>query len=370
MKQFTEDVLTLIISEISGSITPQEQDQLNNLIKKYPQVRDLSEFLHDNSDADETAFSKPTEEEAIEVVQLIKQRIRKKNADRQKILALAACTIFVVAGICGLLFSNRSKIAPTGIVKEDSPNMYLLIGNRKYDLSNSKRLSIDAQKGILLDDKERLTLPANVSADVSCKIVVPAKQMYFLKLSDGTAVTMNSVSEMVFPISFPPNARSVRIKGEAYVKVSASANWKFTVQLPGTKVDAYGTEFNVNSYDSGVSKVALIKGNVRVTSNNHSRELKPGYAATILDSSISVDPFNSDEIMGWLSGRIYLPDADEQDIVDLAKRYFDKKIVLERPSNGNRYIIKIEKDQTIESFFSQWTDSVNVRNVDGIYYVK
>lgn len=371
MKQFTEDVITLIISEISGSITPQEQDQLNNLMKKYPQVRELSNFLHDSSDTDETAVSEPTEEEANEIIQLIKHRIRKKKITNNKRLftwAAAAC-VLVIAGICGVRFSNRSKITPTGITKADMPGMYLLIGNKKYDLSGSKRLSIDTQKRILLDNKERLNVPKDASADVTCKIVVPAKLVYAVTLSDGTSVTMNSASEMTFPLLFPKHSRSVQIKGEAYVKVSASPSWKFTVYLPATKVDAYGTEFNVNSYDSGVEKIALIKGNVTVTSSNRSKELKPGYAATIVDSTISVDTFNNDDVTSWLSGVIYLSNIDEQDIVDAAKRYYDKKIVIERPSNGEHYFIIIKRNQPIEYMLKQLTDTSHIRKIDGVYYI-
>ncbi|MBX6381043.1 MAG: FecR domain-containing protein [Thermoflavifilum aggregans] len=51
-------------------------------------------------------------------------------------------------------------------------------------------------------------------------LLIPPTKTYKIILSDGTEVTLNSMSELQFPFTFPGDKREVYINGEAYFKVA------------------------------------------------------------------------------------------------------------------------------------------------------
>jgi transmembrane sensor len=90
-------------------------------------------------------------------------------------------------------------------------------------------------------------------------------QMYPVKLSDGSAVWLNSSSSIRFPVAFNEQERRVEITGEAYFEIAHNDKKPFTVSVNGTEVQVVGTVFNINSYtDEGSMKTTLLKGAVKV----------------------------------------------------------------------------------------------------------
>ncbi len=70
------------------------------------------------------------------------------------------------------------------------------------------------------------------------------------------------LQKLEFPFSFTEGSREITIFGEAYIKVAKNPSKPFIVHLPGSTVQVLGTEFNVNTYDSGIVKVSLVEGMV------------------------------------------------------------------------------------------------------------
>ncbi len=86
-------------------------------------------------------------------------------------------------------------------------------------------------------------------------------QMYPVKLSDGSAVWLNSSSSIRFPVAFTEQERRVEITGEAYFEVAHNDKKPFTVSVNGTEVQVVGTVFNINSYnDEGSMRTTLVEG--------------------------------------------------------------------------------------------------------------
>lgn len=98
-------------------------------------------------------------------------------------------------------------------------------------------------------------------------------------LSDGSEVWLNSGSKLVYPNRFN-GKRQVYLSSEAYFKVESDASNRFDVQTSeGVTVSAYGTEFNVQSYEEEPAiKATLAKGQICVQQDDLklSRYLKPG----------------------------------------------------------------------------------------------
>ena len=72
-----------------------------------------------------------------------------------------------------------------------------------------------------------------------------------ITLPDGSEVWLNSGSKLHYPKQFVGDHRKVYLSGEAYFKVSSDKKHRFDVALSnGITVSAYGTEFNINAYNT------------------------------------------------------------------------------------------------------------------------
>lgn len=83
-------------------------------------------------------------------------------------------------------------------------------------------------------------------------------------LSDGTAVTINSGSEVRFAERFPDGRRDIFIEGECFVEVAKDAGRPFYAHAGGMSVEAIGTAFNITNYSGEVCSMTLSSGRVRV----------------------------------------------------------------------------------------------------------
>lgn len=87
-------------------------------------------------------------------------------------------------------------------------------------------------------------------------------------LPDGSEVWLNALSSLTYPQRFTEKERTVQLSGEAYFKVVSDKKHRFNVETPQKMiVSAYGTEFNVNAYESDENyEVTLASGYVEVSS--------------------------------------------------------------------------------------------------------
>jgi len=87
-------------------------------------------------------------------------------------------------------------------------------------------------------------------------------------LPDGSEVWLNALSSLTYPQRFSEKDRTVQLSGEAYFKVVSDKKHRFNVETPQKMiVSAFGTEFNVNAYESEANHVVtLASGNVEISS--------------------------------------------------------------------------------------------------------
>ncbi|MCD7972226.1 MAG: DUF4974 domain-containing protein [Candidatus Azobacteroides sp.] len=155
-----------------------------------------------------------------------------------------------------------------------------------------------------------------------------------ITLSDGTEVWLNSGSTLSYPDKFKKGNRMVRLSGEAFFKVSADKKNRFTVVLSDSlSVSAYGTEFNISSYENEhATKVTLISGNLEIKKNNtENYVMEPGQVLlydktsnrfTISEANIAVET-------GWKDGKLVFRRSDMMNVVKRLSRHFNVNIQLE-----------------------------------------
>lgn len=106
------------------------------------------------------------------------------------------------------------------------------------------------------------------------EMVVQAKQMVVTDtLPDGSVVTVNKGSSILYPSKFGGETRPVTLKGEAFFNVAPDKKKPFLISINDALITVVGTSFNVNS-ENGNIEVVVESGIVRVTKKGKTIALK------------------------------------------------------------------------------------------------
>lgn len=189
---------------------------------------------------------------------------------------------------------------------------------------------------------------------------------YMIKLPDGTEVYLNSATVLSFPTAFTGSKREISINGEAFLSVARDARHPFIVHLPHGSVEVLGTEFNMNSYDSGVVKVALVGGVVNMKAGGHALALKPGLEGVYRKGELYTQPFDKQSTLGWRRGIYYFDNATLEQIISILPRWFGVQVKLDNTDKaGERFTKRIYRNAPITEFLDNLKATMAIQ-----YYIQ
>lgn len=165
----------------------------------------------------------------------------------------------------------------------------------------------------------------------------PSNMTATFQLPDGTVVTLNSCSRLVYPERFATNIRKVSVEGEAYFEVSKDANRPFVVESNGVYTKALGTEFNVRARKETPVHVTLVEGVVEVkAANGEARRLKPGDDAEVAQGKIvGVTQPDMEIFTAWRQGEFYFDNVSLGEICAEIGRWYNVSVIFNTPKKMN-----------------------------------
>lgn len=87
-------------------------------------------------------------------------------------------------------------------------------------------------------------------------------QLMQLTLSDGTAITLNKESTLIYPEKLNRREREVNLEGEAFFKVEHAEKSPFYIHMGEWTVKVMGTSFNLKANRTGLIEVGVVQGRV------------------------------------------------------------------------------------------------------------
>jgi ferric-dicitrate binding protein FerR (iron transport regulator) len=113
-----------------------------------------------------------------------------------------------------------------------------------------------------------------------------------------------------------------------------------------------GTEFNINSYDSGITKIALVNGAVKVEAGTAIKLLSPGKQAICTNGqAITETSFDERTVLSWRQGLFYFNNASLSEISKVLPRWFNISVLIDDPTILNRrFTGVINRTQPITNF--------------------
>lgn len=344
MDKLTEEERFLLLGKMTGTLTREEEEALQHLFLSNPHARLAYEELASTLPAEdvETGFARRNENQAWpDLAAKFREQQQPQTTARhipfyKKRWAAAAMVIGVLL-VGAIYWQQLRKYGKTGLASAPSkPAIELQLANGQVINLSREEGAINAG-AVQLNNKHKVltyavgnnsTAPAGMNS-----LFVPVGMSYQVKLADGCEVWLNSATRLEFPLSFTEHKREITIYGEAYLKIAKDAAKPFVVHLPHSTVQVLGTEFNVNTYDSGVVKVALVEGSVNVQAPTGNSKLSPGKQAIYqAGQPITQVDFEARQVLSWRKGLFYFNDASLDEISRVVPRWYGVRVVIDNPA--------------------------------------
>lgn len=188
-------------------------------------------------------------------------------------------------------------------------------------------------------------------------LTIPRGGQFFIKLSDGTEVWLNSESQLKYPVAFVNGEiREVElVYGEAYFDVSPSAKHKgskFRVMNKSQEVEVLGTEFNIKAYQNENSVfTTLVEGKVAVNTFDKKQQLLPNQQLylNIKTNTSTIKIVDVNDEISWKDGVFSFKRKSLEDIMNVLSRWYDLDVQFINPEIKNAgFNGIIDKNQKIE----------------------
>ncbi|PWV55543.1 FecR family protein [Chitinophaga sp. S165] len=337
MHPTTEYIHYLIAVKLAGQATDAELQQLDELLKTNDAAKQQWKNAVEGISTEdiENRFNKIDEWNWKDINEIQPKSHRRKIA--WSVLLAAAVISAVVVSIS--IFKAPSPPQKTGISQATtSRNIQLQLSNGQVYTLTGDSTSEQLDVGVLQNSAKTLTYKIDNATGNEAVLTamnslrVPVGQDYKIVLSDGSKIWLNSQTEIKFPFKFQKSSREIFINGEAYLEVAKDAARPFLVHAANSTIRVLGTSFNVNTYDSAVTRVALVEGSVRLVTQSAETNITPGYEAVYKNQKVSIAKFDEDIALAWKSGRLYFENATIQEISGVLPRWFGVEVQFDSPA--------------------------------------
>jgi transmembrane sensor len=339
----------IIWKKINQSLSEEEERLLSQWLKESDSHRryfdNAMRYYLEGSDFDKGNSETKKAWETLKNKGLNKNR---NNARWIISLAVAAVTIFLI--VLFLLPSKKieNRIVEAKKVEQIKPGSnhatLILDDGSTVDLASSKKLQLtEGGSDIKIDGtKLQYTEKSIVAQEIKYNTLnVPRGGEFFLQLSDGTKVWLNSETILRYPVQFIGNERKVELTGEAFFEVTKNEKIPFLVESGEQTVKVLGTEFNISSYkEKPVVYTTLVKGSVEVYIKD-----KPENRQTLLPNEQSstntaqrhifkrkVVPY---QYIAWKDGRFVFEDQNLGEIMNTLSKWYNVDVVFAREDLKN-----------------------------------
>lgn len=252
------------------------------------------------------------------------------------VAALAVLTLTIAGG----LFRKHEAQPPVVKVTEvlhGSPKARLILSTgEQIDLTQKKAVVTEQNGSIVKWDTTgeiHYQRPHHSEAQtlIHNRIEVPRGGEFQVTLSDGTRVWLNAASELEYPVAFATDVREVSLQGEAYFEVAKDTVHPFIVRVGDYRLQVYGTEFNLNTYEPTRIEVALVQGSIGFQANPDVREirLKPDQVGIADPLSGNTQVLDADlyPFIAWKNNDMVFVNERLESIMQKVERWYDVEVI-------------------------------------------
>ncbi|MFC0518645.1 FecR domain-containing protein [Mucilaginibacter angelicae] len=168
-------------------------------------------------------------------------------------------------------------------------------------------------------------------------------------LPDGSVVTLNSHSTLIYPERFTGKIRPVTMLGEAFFKVTPDKTKPFIIKVNGVTVRVIGTSFNIKSRD-GKTQVIVETGIVNVSEKTKNINLNPGEKVLVTkkDGLLAKESIKGRLYNYYATHELVCDETPLYELVSSLNEVYGAHIVIGNKAIANLPITTVFKDQSLD----------------------
>ncbi|MDX8337770.1 FecR domain-containing protein [Draconibacterium sp. IB214405] len=288
-----------------------------------------------------------SQDEKLKLFAQILKQVEAKEQRKQKIRPLLVLTRYAAVAI---LFFSLGVII---FYKQDSLNHQFFSESFSEPAANNNAQLIrsDGENVIIEEEKSTIEYKSNGQVIVNNNVleskpkekkaknalnqlIIPHGKMTTLILPDGTKVTLNAGSKLVYPDQFSKAKREIFLVGEAFFDVHKDADHPFVVQTTDINIEVLGTRFNLSAYaGDNIYETVLAEGKVRIRQNQSSLfdetiDLEPNQKATFNRTlrETKVKDVDVENYILWQEGIFKFDSSDLNRVTKKLERFYNIQI--------------------------------------------
>jgi ferric-dicitrate binding protein FerR (iron transport regulator) len=379
-------IADLIVKKIRGTITPDEQAELDIWINEDQEHQELFQRaadpknqlsrleIYDLFEKDREKVWSALEDELFQTKTIqfpVKRILRFAAAILLPVIAAGGAWLFLL------------KPAPTTladldeVIRPGSQKAVLILSDGESVTLDNELAPEEITEGEATIRNERMMLDyfnyerrGSRTASIYNELRTPRGGSYQLKLADGTQVWLNAGSSLKYPVSFNDSIRKVLLEGEAFFEVTQTGT-PFTVQAGNMDVRVLGTVFNVSAYpDEPEFATTLVEGLVSVEISSGegaviaARKLEPNDQAVLnlSNEDLSVTEVNPSYYTSWMRGKIEFDNESLDMVMKSLARWYDFEYRFENnEATEYHFTGRLDRDATISSILEMLEMTTDVK---------
>lgn len=244
----------------------------------------------------------------------------------------AAVLISIVGISAFFFFQNSASVSPKAQVVAGTDKAVLTLENGEQVVlegnTSFKNQHANVEKNTIHYQKNSSS-PKSISYNY---LTIPRGGQYQVVLSDGTAVWLNSQSQLKYPVHFlPGQTRTVElVYGEAFFEVTHSSEHngdRFRVLSSGQEVEVLGTMFNIRAYKEEPVYTTLSQGSVAISNSSERHLLAPGeQAVNRPESGIRIASVEVEYEIAWKNGLFMFEQEPLDNMMTTLSRWYDMEV--------------------------------------------
>ena len=327
----------LIIKKITNNLTQEESDMFDSWFNESAKHRAYFNLVKSNFNAEVNDIN------TVKAWRNIQNHILKRKSKLKSMSRFVAAAVIIGGLFTTYYFTNQKYSEP--ILKESFQIAEIAIGSDKATLTLEDGVNIDLDEAATYQSSNvksgGKSLIYNQSEKTEEKLVynyltIPRGGQFFVQLSDGTKVWLNSESKLKYPVNFIKGSpRGIElVYGEAYLEVSKSTNHNgdgFILKTKAQSINVLGTRFNVKAYkDEDAILTTLVEGSVSVNNNISKNILKPGEQSRLSQSKneFEIETVDISEVISWREGEFSFTKRPLVDMMKVLSRWYDIDIII------------------------------------------
>jgi ferric-dicitrate binding protein FerR (iron transport regulator) len=179
-----------------------------------------------------------------------------------------------------------------------------------------------------------------------------------LRLSDGSAITLNKATKLSYPEKLKRGKREVYLEGEAFFQVEHAENSPFYIHMTDWTVKVLGTSFNLKMDPRGQIQVSVVKGTVlfyeegkldqaiRVTAGERC-------ICNMLTGESQSEPILSENYLYWKTQKLIYRDAPLSQVIGELASQFEQTIIVTDPLVSQNKWTSTHEDQDLSEVLEE-----------------